>query len=68
MKTLPQDVDFKISSFCNCGSCNNCVSIAVTEQGVFVRDTKDDTKTTLAFTPDEWKTFVQGVKAGEFDV
>lgn len=36
--------------------------------GVQVRDTKDDTDTTLTFTKKEWTAFVKGVKAGEFDL
>ncbi len=44
-----------------------CVSVAKTSQGVAVRDTKDKTKKTLFFKPDEWRAFVKGVKNGEFD-
>ncbi len=35
---------------------------------VGIRDTKDPTKTTLLFTNDEWRSFIQGVKQGAFDI
>lgn len=43
-----------------------CVAVRVGDS-VDVRDTKNVTGPTLTFTKDEWKTFVTGVKAGEFD-
>jgi len=49
----------------------NCVEVGVEVQttlNVCVRDTKDETRTTLRFTPAEWVAFIAGVKAGEFDV
>lgn len=62
------DADFKKSSYSHPGGIiNRCVSVAVTPNGVAVRDTKDVKKETLFFTTDEWSAFVQGVKAGEFD-
>nr|WP_285775285.1 DUF397 domain-containing protein [Microtetraspora sp. NBRC 13810] len=33
---------------------------------VGVRDSKDPSGPALIFTPGEWRTFVSGVKAGEF--
>lgn len=57
--------EFKISSFCNFG---NCVEVGRADDGaVLVRDTKDRALQELAFTADEWRAFVAGVKAGEFD-
>ncbi|WP_327105820.1 DUF397 domain-containing protein [Nonomuraea glycinis] len=56
---------------------NNCVEVAVipAEPGhlkgdrVFaVRDSKNPSGPALAFSPDEWKAFVEGVKLGEFDL
>ncbi|OGY33888.1 MAG: hypothetical protein A3C02_03860 [Candidatus Andersenbacteria bacterium RIFCSPHIGHO2_02_FULL_45_11] len=44
-----------------------CVAVK-RENGVHVRDTKDTNDTTLSFTNDEWKAFIEGVKNGEFDV
>jgi hypothetical protein len=58
-------IEFRVSSFCNFGS---CVEVGRTSDGdVVVRDSKDRAQEALAFTPDEWTAFVAGVKAGEFD-
>ncbi len=62
-----RDQDFRVSSW----SKNNpktCVAVAVKTNGVAVRNSNDPTKTTAFFTRAEWKAFVSGVKAGEFDV
>jgi hypothetical protein len=45
-----------------------CVAVAHKNGVVAVRDSKDASRTTLVFSEDEWKVFVRGVKAGEFDV
>lgn len=45
-----------------------CVQVARKEGAVAVRDSKDESRTTLLFSNEEWKVFVEGVKAGEFDV
>ncbi|MEY9934675.1 hypothetical protein ABH926_009343 [Catenulispora sp. GP43] len=50
---------------------NNCVEVAIevaTTVSVCVRDTKDAARTTLRFTAEEWKAFIAGVKAGEFEL
>ena len=60
------DHDFVKSSW----SKNNpktCVMVAMKPDGVALRDSKDATKNTLFFNHDEWKSFVSGVKSGEFD-
>ena len=58
-------IEFRVSSFCNFGS---CVEVGRSANGtVLVRDTKDDARQTLTFTDEEWTAFVAGVKAGEFD-
>lgn len=46
-----------------------CVEVAADLPGVVgVRDSKDRQGPVLAFTPDEWRAFVAGVKDGEFDL
>lgn len=35
---------------------------------VLVRDSKDRTGPVLAFTRDEWRAFLGGVRDGEFDI
>lgn len=44
-----------------------CVEVAVTADGVWVRDTKDRPGPVLRFTRTEWDAFVAGVRQGEFD-
>ncbi|MFA6535920.1 MAG: DUF397 domain-containing protein [Candidatus Paceibacterota bacterium] len=62
------DSSFVKSSYSQPGGIINCVAVARTPDVVAVRDTKDPSKTTLAFTHSEWKAFLQGVRAGEFDI
>jgi len=59
-------VEFKISSYCSLG---NSVEAGFSSDGsVVVRRSRDaDRATSLVFTREEWISFVQGVKAGEFD-
>jgi Domain of unknown function (DUF397) len=45
-----------------------CVEIRVVGDAVLVRDSKDDRGLVLSYTREEWAAFVEGVKAGEFDV
>ncbi|GGK56834.1 hypothetical protein Ppa06_15000 [Planomonospora parontospora subsp. parontospora] len=46
-----------------------CVEVADNLPGVVaVRDSKDPDGPKLLFTPAEWRAFVGGVKAGEFDL
>ncbi len=61
------DGAFKVPKACSTGGVFNCVAVAVTSEGVAVRDTKDPAKTTLTFDNDEWTAFVDAVKKGEFD-
>ncbi|WP_433498222.1 DUF397 domain-containing protein [Sphaerimonospora sp. CA-214678] len=45
-----------------------CVEVAGNLPGVVaVRDSKDPGGPALVFTPDEWRAFISGVKAGDFD-
>jgi hypothetical protein len=46
-----------------------CVEVArVPTSAVAVRDSKDPDGPRLVVTPDEWRAFAAGVKAGEFDL
>ena len=48
---------------------NSCVEVAKNLPGVVgVRDTKDRSGPVLAFGPDAWVAFLDGVKAGQFDL
>lgn len=64
-----QDSQFKTSKYTHPGGIiNKCVRVAITKDGVALRDSKDSkvNKTTLFFNPDEWDAFIKGVKDGEF--
>ena len=57
---------FRWSSFCDNGE---CVEVAVADDdSTIVRDGKDPDGPRLTFSVDEWTAFLQGAKAGEFDV
>lgn len=51
---------------------SNCVEVEATwSDGIVVTDSKqseEDNQCILHFSHDEWKTFIAGVKAGEFDI
>lgn len=55
--------DFRKSSFC---TWKECLAVAIDRDSVTVKDTKTDS--TLLFTKDEWRSFIAGVKANEFNV
>ncbi|WP_329084714.1 DUF397 domain-containing protein [Streptosporangium sp. NBC_01469] len=45
-----------------------CVEVAANVSGVVaVRDSKDPHGPSLLFTPAQWRSFVSGVKVGDFD-
>lgn len=47
---------------------DNCVEVATLKDGRrLVRDSKDPEGAVLAFTPNEWRAFVDGAKEGKFD-
>jgi hypothetical protein len=51
------------------GSSGNCVEVADNLPGtVAVRDSKNPDGPALMFTPAVWQSFVEGAKAGEFDI
>lgn len=58
---------FSKSSFS--GASNpNCVEVGFVTSEVLMRDSKDPEGPVLHFTIDEWKAFLAGAKAGEFDL
>jgi len=64
-----QDIKFQTSSFSNIDPVPFCVAVGQTRDGgVVVKHSKDsDSAKALIFTKEEWKAFVKGVKANEFD-
>jgi uncharacterized protein DUF397 len=53
------------SSFC-ANAC--CVEVAIGEDVVQVRDSKNPDENVLAFTREEWKSFIKGAQHGEFSL
>jgi hypothetical protein len=47
---------------------NNCVEVALSPEEITVRDSKDRQGPVLVFTPAEWRAFLAGVRADEFDL
>ena len=62
------DEEFRKASFSNYRWVHACVQVAIRPDGIGVRDSKHPSGATLRFTPTEWKAFIAGVKAGEFDL
>lgn len=60
------DGDFKKSSWSDFPK-KVCIQVAIKEEGVAFRDSKDPSKATLFFTKPEFEAFKKGIKAGEFD-
>ncbi len=62
-----QGIEFRISSFSNYYPF--CVAVGQAQDGsVAVRHSQDsDPAKVLTFTKEEWRAFVKGVKANEFD-
>jgi hypothetical protein len=66
IETNAEDALFwRTSSFCTNGA---CVEVAIVDESVLVRDSKDATRPALVYTRTEWQDFLAGVKGGEFDV
>jgi hypothetical protein len=56
-------LDWRTSSRCATGA---CLAAAVSKETVLVRDTKAENGPVLKFSAVEWKTFVSGLKHGDF--
>jgi hypothetical protein len=56
------------SSRSNGNGGNNCVEVAALDEAVAVRDSKDPTGPVLIFFGTEWAAFIDGARAGEFDL
>lgn len=59
------------AQFRKAGECSDktCVEVAIADGVVGLRDSKDgDRGPVLAFTEQEWASFLAGAKAGEFDL
>jgi hypothetical protein len=47
---------------------SNCVEVAKADRSVAVRDSKNPGYGHLVFAGSEWRTFIRGVKEGQFDL
>jgi hypothetical protein len=50
------------------GTGSNCVEVGRTESVICIRDSKDPAGPLLSFSRTEWAAFLEGVKAGEFEI
>lgn len=52
-----------------CGESSHCVEVAwdKTMEAILVRDSNNPGSVVLAFTRNEWESFIDGAKKGEFD-
>ena len=60
------DTNFKKSSSCVLSACVE-VDKTTNEKAVAIRH-RQTPKTVITYSRDEWKTFIKGVKNGEFDI
>lgn len=62
----PAAIRWRVSSWC--AGNGECVAVARLPSGhVLVKDTKEPAGPQLRFDASEWRAFVAGVRAGEFD-
>ena len=47
---------------------NHCVEVALDGETINIRDSKHPDGSQLSFNHCEWRAFIEGVKAGEFDL
>jgi hypothetical protein len=62
--TIAQEPQWRRSSRC---ASRECVEVGTQDGMVLVRDSKDPSGGVLRYSFDEWRAFVVGVRAGEFD-
>ena len=60
------DNNWRKSSFSSAGQ--DCVEFRRVEGGVEVRNSKRPDAGSVAYTESEWRAFIAGAKAGEFDL
>jgi hypothetical protein len=58
------DLSWHVARMCNA---NSCVAVATNGNEFFIGDTKTPEGPVLAYTRDEWVTFLDGAKRGDFD-
>ena len=63
---VPSEHEYRKSSYSP--DAGSCVEIAMRDDVIAVRDSKDRSVSPLVFDRREWQAFIAGVKAGEFDL
>jgi len=58
------DLSWRVALMCNAG---NCVKVAARNDTVFIGDSKSPNSPILSYSRDEWLSFVEGVRRGDFD-
>ena len=67
-QTKFSDTEFEKSHHSGVGDNWGCVAVAIRPDVVGVRHTRDQSKTTIEYTREEWVAFIKGVKDGQFDL
>jgi hypothetical protein len=60
----PDNLSWMVARACEA---NSCVRVATNGDKFFIGDSKEPEGLVLAYSRDEWVTFVDGVKQGDFD-
>lgn len=60
----PGNLSWNLARACEAG---NCVRVATNGDEFFIGDSKTPEGPVLAYSRDEWITFINGVKLGDFD-
>ena len=63
---MNQDTDSLAWRTSSASSGGNCVEVAISQNSVLVRNTRNRAGSVLEFTESEWAAFVLGVGSGEF--
>lgn len=62
--TRPWGLSWRVAQRCDAG---NCVLIAPSGDTIVIGDSKNPGGPVLAYSRSEWRTFVEGIKEGDFD-
>ena len=49
-------------------STSNCIEVAMAQDPIAIRDSKDRTGPTLSFSPSDWQAFIGEIQEGEFNL
>ena len=64
MSKLTEQLEWRKAKRCGTGT---CVEVAKAGDQFFVRDSKNPERAPLRFSSEEWDTFVDGIRGGDFD-